>query len=44
MFPFAELKIMPDDEYDVLFNAFKGLLSVTHALSDIKTLRNRRNK
>lgn len=44
MFPFAELKIMPDDEYDVLFNAFSGLLSVTHALSDIKTLRNRRNK
>lgn len=44
MFPFAELKIMPEDEYDVLFNAFKGLLSVTHALSDIKTLRNRRNK
>jgi hypothetical protein len=44
MSPFAELKIMPDDEYDVLFNAFTGLLSVTHALSDIKTLRNRRNK
>jgi hypothetical protein len=44
MFPFAELKLMPEDEYDVLFKAFKGLLSVTHALSDIKTLRNRRNK
>ena len=44
MAPFAELKVMPEDEYDDMFKAFKGLLSVTHALSDIKTLRNRRSK
>jgi len=44
MFPFSELKVMPKDEHEVMFNAFKGLLSVTHALSSIKTLRNRRNK
>ena len=44
MFPFAELKVMEQDEYDYLFDGFKGLLSVTHALSNIKTLRNRRNK
>jgi hypothetical protein len=44
MLPFSELKVMPKDEHEVMFNAFKGLLSVTHALSSIKTLRNRRNK
>ena len=39
MLPFAKVKVMPEAEYDVMFNAFKGLLSVTHALSDIKNLR-----
>jgi hypothetical protein len=39
MLPFANMKVMPEAEYDVMFSAFKGLLSVTHALSDIKNLR-----
>ena len=39
MLPFAEMKVMPEAEYDVMFTAFKGLLNVTHALSDIKNLR-----
>ena len=44
MLPFIELKVMPVDEYDSMFKAYTGLLSVTHALSEVKTLRNRRNK
>ena len=39
MLPFAQLKVMPDAEHDVMFKAFKGLLAVSHALSDIKDLR-----
>jgi len=33
------LKIMPRTEHNVMFKAFTGLLSTTHALSDIKNLR-----
>jgi len=39
MLPFAQLKVMPHNEHDAMWQAFKGLLSVTHALSDIKNLR-----
>lgn len=39
MLPFAQLKVMADNEHDAMWQAFKGLLSVTHALSDIKALR-----
>jgi len=39
MLPFVNMKVMPEAEYDVMFKAFKGLLDVTHALSDIKNLR-----
>ena len=39
MAPFAKLLDMPHNEHDAMWQAFKGLLSVTHALSDIKTLR-----
>jgi len=39
MLPFANMKVMPESERDVMFKAFKGLLDVTHALSDIKNLR-----
>jgi hypothetical protein len=39
MFPFAELKFMPPSEYDDLMKAFKGLLDVTHALSNLKEIR-----
>jgi hypothetical protein len=39
MEPFAQLKIMPRTEHNVMFKAFTGLLSTTHALSDIKNLR-----
>lgn len=39
MLPFANMKVMPAEEHDVMFKAFRGLLDVTHALSDIKNLR-----
>ncbi len=39
MAPFAKLLDMPHNEHDAMWQAFKGLLSVTHALSDIKALR-----
>jgi hypothetical protein len=39
MLPFAQLKVMPDNEHEAMWQAFTGLLSVTHALSDIKALR-----
>jgi hypothetical protein len=39
MLPFANMKVMPDNEKDMMFHAFTGLLDVTHALSDIKSLR-----
>lgn len=39
MQPFAKLKFMPEAEHGVMFSAFRGLLSVTHALSDIKAIR-----
>jgi hypothetical protein len=39
MFPFAELKVLDMAEYDELWRAFHGLLSVTHALSSLKEIR-----
>ena len=39
MLPFANMKVMPDNEKDIMFHAFTGLLDVTHALSNIKSLR-----
>lgn len=39
MLPFANMKVMPDNEKDMMFHAFTGLLDVTHALSNIKSLR-----
>lgn len=39
MFPFAELKFMDMAEYDDLLLGFRGLLDVTHALSNLKEIR-----
>jgi len=44
MLPFAKLKVMPEDEYADMFEAYKGLLTITQAQLRIKTIRNRRDK